>query len=201
MHIGYARVSTEDQHLHLQIDALKKAGCEKIFTDEMSGAKSERPGLRETLSFVRQGDTLVVWRLDRLGRSLKDLIDRVEELKGRQVQFRSLNENIDTSSSGGKFMFHIFSALAEFERDLIRERTMAGLMAARARGRLGGRPKIMPTEKIKMAASLMKDPSLSVKDICRNLGISRTTLYRYVGPQGQIRDKQVSVPEPGMGST
>ena len=201
MHIGYARVSTEDQHLHLQIDALKKAGCEKIFTDEMSGAKSERPGLREALSFVRQGDTLVVWRLDRLGRSLKDLIDRVEELKGRQVQFRSLNENIDTSSSGGKFMFHIFSALAEFERDLIRERTMAGLMAARARGRLGGRPKIMPTEKIKMAASLMKDPSLSVKDICRNLGISRTTLYRYVGPQGQIRDKQVSVPEPGMGST
>lgn len=201
MHIGYARVSTEDQHLHLQIDALKKAGCEKIFTDEMSGAKSERPGLREALSFVRQGDTLVVWRLDRLGRSLKDLIDRVEELKGRQVQFRSLNENIDTSSSGGKFMFHIFSALAEFERDLIRERTMAGLMAARARGRLGGRPKIMPMEKIKMAASLMKDPSLSVKDICRNLGISRTTLYRYVGPQGQIREKQVSVPEPGMGST
>jgi DNA invertase Pin-like site-specific DNA recombinase len=201
MHIGYARVSTEDQHLHLQIDALKKAGCEKIFTDEMSGAKSERPGLREALSFVRQGDTLVVWRLDRLGRSLKDLIDRVEELKGRQVQFRSLNENIDTSSSGGKFMFHIFSALAEFERDLIRERTMAGLMAARARGRLGGRPKIMPMEKIKMAASLMKDPSLSVKDICRNLGISRTTLYRYVGPQGQIREKQVPVPESGMGST
>jgi len=201
MHIGYARVSTEDQHFHLQIDALKKAGCEKIFTDEMSGAKSERPGLREALSFVRQGDTLVVWRLDRLGRSLKDLIDRVEELKGRQVQFRSLNENIDTSSSGGKFMFHIFSALAEFERDLIRERTMAGLIAARARGRLGGRPKIMPREKIKMAASLMKDPSLSVKDICRNLGISRTTLYRYVGPQGQIREKQVSVPEPGMGST
>lgn len=199
MHIGYARVSTEDQHLHLQIDALKKAGCEKIFTDEMSGAKSERPGLHEALSFVRQGDTLVVWRLDRLGRSLKDLIDRVEELKGRQVQFRSLNENIDTSSSGGKFMFHIFSALAEFERDLIRERTMAGLMAARARGRLGGRPKIMPMEKIKMAASLMKDPSLSVKDICRNLGISRTTLYRYVGPQGQIREKQIT--EPGMGST
>lgn len=199
MNIGYARVSTEDQHLHLQIDALMQAGCEKIFTDEMSGAKSERPGLREALNFVRQGDTLVVWRLDRLGRSLKDLIERVEELKGRQVQFRSLNENIDTSSSGGKFMFHIFSALAEFERDLIRERTMAGLAAARARGRLGGRPKIMPTEKIKMAASLMRDPNLSVKDICRNLGISRTTLYRYVGPQGQIREKQLPVPEPSTG--
>ena len=125
MLIGYARVSTNDQHLHLQIDALKQAGCEKIFTDEMSGAKSERPGLREALDFVRQGDTLVVWRLDRLGRSLKDLIERVGELKQQQVEFCSLTENIDTSSSGGKFMFHIFSALAEFERDLIRERTLA----------------------------------------------------------------------------
>lgn len=187
MLIGYARVSTEDQHLHLQIDALKKAGCEKIFKDEMSGAKTERPGLREALTFVRQSDTLVVWRLDRLGRSLKDLIERVEELKGRQVQFRSLTENIDTLSSGGKFMFHIFSALAEFERDLIRERTMAGLTAARARGRFGGRPKIMPAEKIKMAASLMRDPNVSVKEICRNLGVSRTTLYRHIGPQGEIR--------------
>jgi len=190
MYIGYARVSTEDQHLHLQIDALKQAGCEKIFTDEMSGAKSERPGLREALSFVRQGDTLVVWRLDRLGRSLKDLIDRVEELKERQVQFRSLSENIDTSSSGGKFMFHIFSALAEFERDLIRERTMAGLTAARARGRLGGRPRVMAAEKIKMATSLMKDPNVSVTAICRNLGVSRTTLYRYIGPHGEIRQGQ-----------
>ena len=187
MLIGYARVSTEDQHLHLQIDALKKAGCEKICTDEMSGAKSERPGLTEALAFVRSGDTLVVWRLDRLGRSLKDLIERVEDLKQRQVEFRSLNENIDTSSSGGKFMFHIFSALAEFERDLIRERTMAGLTAARARGRLGGRPRAMAEEKIKMAASLMKDPSVSIKEICRHLSVSRTTLYRYIGPQGEIR--------------
>ena len=187
MLIGYARVSTEDQHLHLQIDALKKAGCEKIFTDEISGMKSERPGLREAMAFVRPGDTLVVWRLDRLGRSLKDLIQRVEELKERQVQFRSLTENIDTSSSGGKFMFHVFSALAEFERDLIRERTMAGLTAARARGRLGGRPRAMAQEKIKMAASLMRDPSVSVQEICTNLGISRTTLYRYIGPQGEIR--------------
>ena len=190
MLIGYARVSTEDQHLHLQIDALKKAGCEKFFTDEMSGAKSERPGLSEALAFVRAGDTLVVWRLDRLGRSLKDLIARVEEMKQRQVEFRSLTENIDTSSSGGKFMFHVFSALAEFERDLIRERTMAGLTAARARGRLGGRPRAMAEEKIKMAASLMKDSSVSVKEICRNLGVSRTTLYRYVGPHGEIRHGQ-----------
>lgn len=190
MNIGYARVSTEDQHLHLQIDALKKSGCEKIFTDEMSGAKSERPGLSEALSFVRQGDTLVVWRLDRLGRSLKDLIERVEELKSRQVQFRSLNENIDTSSSGGKFMFHVFSALAEFERDLIRERTMAGLTAARARGRFGGRPRVMSEAKIKMAASLMKDPNVSVQEICRNLTVSRTTLYRYIDPRGELRTTQ-----------
>ncbi|MCC6168715.1 MAG: recombinase family protein [Caldilineaceae bacterium] len=190
MLIGYARVSTEDQHLHLQTDALKKAGCEKIFTDEMSGAKSERLGLAEAIAFVRAGDTFVVWRLDRLGRSLRDLIERVEELKARQIEFCSLTENIDTSSSGGKFMFHVFSALAEFERDLIRERTMAGLTAARARGRLGGRPRIMPAEKIKMAASLMQDPNISIKEICRNLAISRTTLYRYIGPHGEIRQNQ-----------
>jgi DNA invertase Pin-like site-specific DNA recombinase len=190
MFIGYARVSTEDQHLHLQIDALKKAGCKKIFSDEMSGTKSERPGLGGALTFMRPGDTLVVWRLDRLGRSLKDLIQRVEELKQRQVEFRSVIENIDTSNSGGKFMFHLFSALAEFERELIRERTMAGLTAARARGRFGGRPKIMPADKIKMAASLMRTPNVSIKDICKNLGISRTTLYRYVGPKGEVRDHQ-----------
>lgn len=187
MYIGYARVSTEDQHLHLQIDALQKAGCEKIFSDEMSGVKSERPGLTEAITFIRPGDTLVVWRLDRLGRSLKDLIQRVEEMKQRKVDFRSLTENIDTSNSGGKFMFHIFSALAEFERELIRERTMAGLSAARARGRLGGRPKVMQEGKIKMAASLMRDPGVSIKDICKNLGISRTTLYRYIGPKGEVR--------------
>ena len=187
MLIGYARVSTEDQHFHLQIDALKKAGCEKFFTDEMSGTKSERPGLSEALAFARAGDTLVVWRLDRLGRSLKDLIEKVEDLKQCQVQCRSLTENIDTSNSGGKFMFHVFSALAEFERDLIRERTMAGLTAARARGRLGGRPKVLTPDKLKLAASLMKDPSVSVKEICRNLGVSRTTLYRYIGPQGERR--------------
>ena len=187
MFIGYARVSTEDQHLHLQTDALKQAGCEKIFTDEISGAVGERPGLTEALTFLRLGDTLVVWRLDRLGRSLKDLIARVEELQQRQVEFRSLTENIDTSTSGGKFMFHLFSALAEFERDLIRERTLAGLKAARARGRLGGRPRIMPPAKIQMAAGLMQNSTISVRDICKHLGVSRTTLYRYVGPSGIVR--------------
>ena len=190
MFVGYARVSTEDQHLHLQTDALKKAGCGKIFTDEMSGVSSERPGLHEALTFMREGDTLVVWRLDRLGRSLKDLIERVEGLKQRQVEFRSLTENIDTSSSGGKFMFHVFSALAEFERELIRERTMAGLRAARAGGRLGGRPKGMTPEKVRMAARLMRDPEVSVKDVCQTLGVSRTTLYRYVRPNGEMRQLQ-----------
>ena len=189
MHIGYARVSTGEQNLDMQIDALKQAGCEKIFTDEMSGAKSERPGLQEALAFVRDGDMLVVWRLDRLGRSLKDLVQRVGEMKQQGIRFKSLQENIDTSSPGGKFQFHVFSALAEFERDLIRERTMAGLRAARARGRLGGRPRQMTTEKIKMAASLMKDTSVSVPEICQTLNVSRTTLYRYVAPNGALRNQ------------
>jgi DNA invertase Pin-like site-specific DNA recombinase len=131
MLVGYARVSTEEQNLNLQRDAFQQIGCGKIFTDEISGAKSERPGLSAALAFVRPGDTLVVWRLDRLGRSLKDLLQRVEELKGRGVEFRSLHESIDTASPSGKLQFHIFSALAEFERDLIRERTLAGLKAAR----------------------------------------------------------------------
>lgn len=190
MFVGYARVSTEDQHLHLQTDALKKAGCDKVFTDEMSGAKSERPGLTEALTFLRQGDTLVVWRLDRLGRSLKDLLERVEDLKKRQIEFRSLTENIDTSSSGGRFIFYVFSALAEFERDLIRERTLAGLKAGRARGRFGGRPSKMMDKDIEVAAKLMADPDMSITDICRTLRISRTTLYRYVGPHGERRSRK-----------
>lgn len=187
MLVGYARVSTDDQHLDLQTDALTQAGCEKIFTDEMSGAKAERPGLSEALSFMRTGDTLVVWRLDRLGRSLKDLIEQVGQLRSRGIHFRSLHESIDTTSSVGKFQFHVFSALAEFERDLIRERTMAGLMAARARGRVGGRKRSLSTDQIQMAARLMKDPTTKVKDVCTMLQVSRSTLYRYVSPQGAIR--------------
>lgn len=187
MNVGYARVSTGEQNLDLQIDALKKAGCEELFHDEMSGAKAERPGLTKALQFLRTGDTLVVWRLDRLGRSLTDLIARMAELKERNIGFKSLHESIDTTSPAGKLQFHIFSALAEFERDLIRERTMAGLRAARARGRFGGsKPKLTP-DKVKAAASLIKDKSNRIKDICKTLGISRPTLYRYVSPSGEIR--------------
>src|SRR5829696_3337023 len=141
MDVGYARVSTFDQNLDLQKDALKRAGCEKIFTDTMSGAKAERPGLVQALTFTRTGDVLVVWKLDRLGRSLKNLIDVVTKLETLGIGFRSITESIDTTTSGGKLIFHIFGALAEFERDLIRERTQAGLTAARARGRKGGRPR------------------------------------------------------------
>lgn len=187
MLVGYARVSTGEQNLDLQLDALKKAGCEQVFSDELSGTKSERPGLIAAFKFVRTGDTLVVWRLDRLGRSLKDLLARVEELRQREIGFKSLHENIDTTSPAGKLQFHIFSALAEFERDLIRERTMAGLLAARARGRKGGRKQQMTVDKIKMAASLMKDKNNTVKEICKILAVSRATLYRYVSPRGEVR--------------
>ena len=189
MLIGYARISTGEQNLDMQVDALKDAGCEKICTDETSGVKSERPGLQEAFEYLREGDTLVVWCLDRLGRSLKDLIRQVEELGERGVGFRSLHESIDTTSSAGKFQFHVFSALAEFERDLIRDRTIAGLRAARARGRMGGRPKEMTPEKLKIAARLMKDHEVSIKEICTTLGVAKSTLYRYVSPKGEIREQ------------
>lgn len=187
MLVGYARVSTGEQNLDLQSDALKKAGCAQIFTDEMSGTKAERPGLTQALAFVRPGDTFVVWRLDRLGRSLKDLLEKVADLHQRQIDFKSLQESIDTTTPAGKLQFHIFSALAEFERDLIHERTMAGLNAARARGRKGGRKVQMTPEKLKAAASLMKDKTNTVKAICHTLGVSRATLYRYVTPTGEVR--------------
>src|SRR4051795_10371567 len=180
MLIGYARVSTTDQTLALQQDALTKAGCERIFTDTASGALVERKGLEEALSHLRTGDTLVVWKLDRLGRSLKDLIARITELQSRQIGFKSLTEQIDTTTSGGKLIFHIFGALAEFERDIIKERTNAGLEAARARGKRGGRPKALSPERIKLARRLYADTSTSVAEICKMLGISRHTLRRYV---------------------
>src|SRR5205823_2858101 len=141
MYVGYARISTQDQTLDLQKDALEKIGCCKIFTETASGALTERRGLEEALTYVREGDTLVVWRLDRLGRSLNHLIETITKLNNRKIGFKSIQENIDTTTSGGKLVFHIFGALAEFERDIIRERTQAGLLAARARGRKGGRPK------------------------------------------------------------
>src|ERR671915_27258 len=180
MLIGYARISTHDQTLHLQQDALTKAGCNKIFTDTASGAKVERKGLDEALGYVRKGDTLVVWRLDRLGRSLPHLIASMTDLEERGIGFKSLTENIDTTTSGGKLIFHIFGALAEFERNLIRERTQAGLTAARARGRKGGRPKALTPKKAKMVHDLYRNKENSIDEICKILNISRTTLYRYI---------------------
>ena len=180
MIIGYARVSTEDQNLDLQFDALKKAGCERIFRDKISGMKENRDGLSQALEIVRSGDTLVVWKLDRLGRSLQHLISVINNLKNKGIYFRSIQESLDTSSSTGKLIFHIFGALAEFERDIIRERTMAGLAAARARGRVGGRPKIMDKGKVKLARTLVADDTRSIGEICEILGVSKATLYRYL---------------------
>src|SRR5512143_3105622 len=180
MLIGYARVSTLEQTLALQQDALTQAGCERIFTDTASGSLTARPGLTEALAFARPGDTLIVWRLDRLGRSLRHLIDTIALLQERGLGFSSLQEQIDTTTSGGKLVFHVFGALAEFERDLIRERTQAGLLAARARGRLGGRPRALDLRKVQIAQQLYNDKTNAIADICRTLHISRATLYKYL---------------------
>jgi DNA invertase Pin-like site-specific DNA recombinase len=179
MFIGYARVSTHDQTLNPQQDALTKAGCTKIFTDTASGARTERKGLDEALAYVRKGDTLVVWRLDRLGRSLPHLITTMTGLEEQGIGFKSLTENIDTTTSGGKLIFHIFGALAEFERNLIRERTQAGLTAARARGKRGGRPKVLSGKQLSIAQDLY-DKRHPIAEICRTLKISRATLYRAI---------------------
>lgn len=180
--IGYARVSTDDQNLSLQQDALTVAGCEKIFEDKESGAKAERPGLDACLTFARPGDTVVVWRLDRLGRSLSDLVRIVGDLEKKGIGFESLTEKIDTSSATGRLVFHLFAALAEFERNLTRERTVAGLSAARARGRSGGRKPLDPA-KIAILQQLFADKKNSPASICKHLGISRATLYRYATPE------------------
>jgi DNA invertase Pin-like site-specific DNA recombinase len=185
MLIGYARVSTHEQTLNLQRDALTTAGCTKIFTDTASGAKTERKGLEEALTYVRKGDTLVVWRLDRLGRSLPHLIAAMTNLEGQEIGFKSLTENIDTTTNGGKLIFHIFGALAEFERNLIRERTNAGLIAARARGRRGGRPKALNAKQLSIAQSLYDDTKNSIAEICRTLKISKPTLYRSIETGGR----------------
>jgi DNA invertase Pin-like site-specific DNA recombinase len=178
-----ARISTGEQTADLQLDALQQAGCARVHRDIASGAATERLGLTLALEQLRAGDTLVVWRLDRLGRSLRHLIDTLTDLDTRGVGFKSLTENIDTTTPGGKLIFHIFGALAEFERDLIRERTTAGLAAARARGRRGGRPKAFLTAaQLAMAKTLFADTSRSIPDICRTLGVSRSTLYRYMSP-------------------
>lgn len=180
MLIGYARVSTQEQTLVLQLDALQKAGCSKVFTDTISGSKQERLGLSQALEFMRVGDTLVVWKLDRLGRSLKHLIETITLLHNKGIGFKSLTEQIDTTTSGGKLIFHVFGALAEFERDLIRERTQAGLAAARARGKRGGRPALLDEKKRKLLLTLYADKTNSVADILSTLHISKSTLYRYI---------------------
>lgn len=178
MKVGYARVSTDDQSLDLQVDALKAAGCEKIFIDKESGAKAERPGLNEALEFVRAGDVLAVWRLDRLGRSMSHLVKSLEGLHARKVGFESLQEKIETKSAGGKLVFHLFAALAEFERSLIQERTRAGIAAARARGRNGGR-KPLDEDTIIALRQLAANPDNTPASICKTLQISRSTFYKY----------------------
>ncbi|MEO1286389.1 MAG: recombinase family protein [Chloroflexota bacterium] len=180
MLVGYARVSTQDQNPQLQIDALTQAGCEKIFEEKASGAQRDRPALQDALSYLRKGDTLVIWKLDRLARSLKQLLETVEHLEEQGIGLVSLTENIDTASAGGKLVFHIFGALAEFERSLIRERTLAGLEAARKQGRVGGRPRALLEDDIIKAKAMLRDPEISAKEVAETLGVSISTLYKYV---------------------
>lgn len=181
--IGYARVSTDDQNLDLQRDALSKAGCAPIYEEKVSGkgTGAERPEWVQCLKALRPGDTLVVWRLDRLGRSLSDLVHIVGELEQRGVGFESLTEKIETSSAAGKLIFHVFASLAEFERNLIRERTRAGLEAARARGRIGGRTRKLDEKQIREIRAMLRDPQVNVSDVAKRYGVSRTTVYTYVG--------------------
>lgn len=180
MKIGYARVSTVDQHLRMQEDALRSAGCEEIYTDVISGSKSQRPGLDKALAYLREGDTLVVWKLDRLGRSIQHLIQTINDLQNKKIGFKSLQENMDTSTNGGKLIFHIFSALAEFERGLIQERTQAGLKAARARGKMGGRPPLLDNRQINRMIEMYNEQKNTVAEICKIYSISRPSFYNYL---------------------
>jgi DNA invertase Pin-like site-specific DNA recombinase len=181
MLVGYARVSTQEQTPTLQLDALKNAGCERTFVEMASGAQRDRPELMAALSFMRDrsDDVLVVWKLDRLARSLKQLIETVEDLERRGIGFRSLTENIDTTSPAGRLTFHIFGAMAEFERSIIRERTRAGLDSARARGRKGGRPRALDSAQIRRAKAMLNDPEITVEDVASELGVALSTLYRH----------------------
>lgn len=179
--LGYARVSTDDQNLDLQRDALVRNGCATIYEEKMSGKTSERPELGQCIKALRSGDTLVVWRLDRLGRSLSDLIRIVTDLERRGIGFESISEKIDTATAAGKLIFHVFGALAEFERNLIRERTVAGLTAARARGRKGGRKRKLDERQIKEVRTLLRNPDIPVKDVAKRYAVSRSTLYKCVG--------------------
>lgn len=176
MIVGYARVSTTDQDTAMQTDALKRGGCERIYEESKSGKSKDRPELNRCLDILREGDVLVVWRLDRLGRSLKDLIEVVSELESKGIGFQSLNESIDTTSPSGKLIFHVFAALSEFERSLIQERTKAGLAAARARGRKGGRPKKLTRDQIRKAKAMLSDPMMTKSEVAKHFGVSRVTL-------------------------
>lgn len=189
MLVGYTRVSTMDQTPQLQIDALQQAGCERIFMEKASGAQRDRPQLAAALEYLRKGDTLVIWKLDRLARSMRQLIETVEELERRKIGLRSLTEQIDTTTPGGRLVFHIFGALAEFERAIIRERTTAGLKAARERGRVGGRPRTLKEKDITAAKALLADPSIAVEEVASRLKVSIATLYRYLpGGRGSLKD-------------
>ena len=180
MQIGYARVSTLDQNLDLQIDALNQAGCKKIFQEKITGTKLKREQLKNAIDYLRAGDVLVIWKLDRLGRSLKDLLLIVNELNQKEIGLKSLHENIDTTTPTGKLIFHIFASLAEFEKDVIKERTNAGLKAARARGRVGGRPKKLTDKQLTLLKTLHQDKNTSLSDISNILGISKKTIYNYL---------------------
>jgi len=184
MRIGYARTSTQDQHLTLQEDALKAAGCEKIFTDQISGAKAEKPGLKEALSHLRKNDVLVVWKLDRCGRTVKGLVELVEELAKREIHFQSITDQIDTSTPAGRFFFHVMASLSQMERELIIERTQAGLESAKKLGRTGGRVRQMTSSKIDAAKQLFAVGG-SPRDIAKNLGVSVPTLYRWLPASGR----------------
>lgn len=187
MIIGYARVSTGEQTLDMQTDALEDYGCDRIYTEQISGAAKTRPELVKAMDALRDGDTFVVWRLDRLGRSTQDLVSKIDEFSEQGVSFVSIQDPIDTTTAQGKLIADIFAALAEFERNLTRERTMAGLKAARERGRVGGRPPALSDDEIPQVQALMRDPDVSAKQICDRFDISKTTLYRTVSPDGEVR--------------
>lgn len=190
MLLGYARVSTNEQDLFLQLDALKQAGCERIFTDKASGIDANRPGMEQMLSHLRSGDSLVVWKLDRLGRTVKGLVNMVTELETKGIQFRSLTDGIDTTTGAGRFFFHVMAAMAQMERELITERTRAGLAAAKARGRLGGRKPKMTVAKVNAARKLLLSGT-KPREVAENLGISIPTLYRWLPAASQIRDSNI----------
>ena len=187
MRVGYIRTSKKDQNPDLQRRKLEEFGCERIFEEQISSRKADRPQLRAALEYCRKGDELVVWKLDRFGLSLKELIELVNGLSERGIEFVSLRESLDTTTPGGKLVFHVFGAVAEFERDIIRERTMAGLEAARARGRKGGRKPVMDEKKLALASAMLKNRDIPVREVCEAVGVSRSTLYRHLSPDGSAR--------------